>query len=122
MFRRRPGINKLLIVTALLLVVLYCTQIINQAFYLHSHRLADGSLVTHAHPFDKAKDNEPVKKHAHTLTQLITITNLQLLFPVVFLVMLLLRKRTSCSSVTQPVEKLQSIFLASNNCRAPPAL
>lgn len=41
-------------------------QIVNKSIYIHSHRLANGMLVMHAHPFNKQKDNAPFKSHKHT--------------------------------------------------------
>jgi len=45
--------------------------ILNTAVFIHSHRLADGTIITHAHPFQKSKEsNQPYKTHHHNNTDL----------------------------------------------------
>lgn len=76
---------------AFLLVVVYTLQVYNYSFYLHTHKLSDGRVITHAHPYNKSEDAKPVKSHHHIDYQLITIENLEILFPVFFLVLVLLK-------------------------------
>lgn len=39
--------------------------IANKAVFFHVHKMVDGSLVTHAHPFDRSSDPSPYKTHQH---------------------------------------------------------
>ncbi|MFW5706213.1 MAG: hypothetical protein ACOCX8_04335 [Bacteroidota bacterium] len=40
---------------------------LNQAMFMHTHRLPDGSVVTHAHPFKRSADQgTPHESHSHT--------------------------------------------------------
>lgn len=55
-------------------------MLVNIACYSHTHRLADGSIVTHAHPYSKSTDNQPFKSHHHTKAEFIIINALSLLF------------------------------------------
>jgi len=69
---------------ALVLILSFGLQVLNKALYSHVHVMADGTLVTHAHPFDKSSDQEPVKHHEHTYGewQILEIgRNLYLVFP-----------------------------------------
>ena len=53
---------------------------INNVMFLHSHQLANGNIITHAHPYNKSDDSAPIKSHHHSKTELIFLENLQLLF------------------------------------------
>jgi hypothetical protein len=66
----------------LLLLLVFSFQVYSKVFYQHSHILPDGSLVTHAHPFNKGNDNSPVKNHTHTSYEYYIIDNANLLFSV----------------------------------------
>ena len=54
--------------------------IINNVMFLHSHKSVNGNIVIHAHPYNKSNDSAPFKSHHHSKTELIYLTNLQLLF------------------------------------------
>lgn len=43
----------------------------NQTFYTHSHILDNGTVITHAHPYDKGADNAPLKSHHHSQAELL---------------------------------------------------
>jgi len=53
---------------------------INNVMFLHSHKSANGNIVTHAHPYDKSDDSAPIKSHHHSKTEFTFLKNLQLLF------------------------------------------
>lgn len=73
----RNTITKLIAGTML---AVFAMLIYNQSAFQHTHILADGTVVAHAHPYDKSNDTEPVKNHHHTLIQLSVIQNFSLLF------------------------------------------
>jgi hypothetical protein len=54
--------------------------IVNDVNNMHVHRLTDGKMVIHAHPFNKTQDSNPVKKHHHSTFDFLQIQNAQLLF------------------------------------------
>ena len=60
-------------------------MVANKIFYLHSHKLMDGTIVTHSHPYDKTGDNQPIKSHHHNSFEYALIQNLGILFFVVFI-------------------------------------
>lgn len=72
-----------------LLVVLMGMFIANKVFFLHMHKLKDGTIVEHAHPFSKSDDSSPFKKHQHSEAELLFFQNLEILFPIVFLAIVL---------------------------------
>lgn len=76
----QKAVKIITIQAALYLVVLSFTAIqITNGMYFHSHKLADGTLISHAHPFNKAKDRVPVNKHHHTSGELFLLDHIQVL-------------------------------------------
>ena len=67
-------------VLSLLMIAIMSVMVINKGLYIHSHILNDGTIVFHAHPFNKSTDSNPIKTHHHTSNQLVSITHIQLLF------------------------------------------
>jgi hypothetical protein len=59
-------------VTVGLLLVIFCFIIANNVFFVHVHRLPDGSTVKHAHPYQKNKEL-PGKQHQHSSVELVVI-------------------------------------------------
>ncbi len=52
--------------------------IINSILFTHSQTLSDGSVIVHAHPFDKTEN--PPSKHNHHENELLILNNITLLF------------------------------------------
>ncbi len=72
------------------LVILLLTGVMglliaNKATFMHVHKLSDGTIIVHAHPYDKSHDSKPYKSHQHTKAEFIFFQNLEILFLVVFL-------------------------------------
>jgi hypothetical protein len=61
--REKIAINKPLI---WLLLGLWSLIMLNSVMYRHSHRLPNGKIVSHAHPYKKGTDDAPAKPHEHT--------------------------------------------------------
>ncbi len=55
---------------ARLLLGLYITVLVNGIVFRHSHRLADGTIICHAHPY-KSSPGTQFPNHAHTRDELI---------------------------------------------------
>ncbi len=69
----------------MLFVLIIAFQIVNNICWQHVHILADGTLVTHAHPYSKSSDSSPAKQHHHTNAEMLVLDNLEILFPLLFL-------------------------------------
>jgi len=54
--------------------------IATNSIYYHSHKLQNGTILAHAHPFNKAQDPAPFKTHKHSSVQLFFLEHMQLLF------------------------------------------
>ena len=65
---------------ARLLIAVLGLFILNNAVFLHAHRLPDGQVILHAHPYKKSQDPAPVKTHHHTAAELFVLDQLQFLF------------------------------------------
>lgn len=77
--------NIFILVTALLLITVFAFQVVIKSTYTHSHKLAEGKVITHAHPYDKANDSKPFKSHNHTQAEFVFIANLEIIYPFIFL-------------------------------------
>ena len=60
--------------------------IANKALYMHTHKMADGSIIVHAHPYNKSDDPKPFKSHQHTKAEFLFLENLESLFLLTFLI------------------------------------
>ena len=67
-------------VLAVLLLLAFLFQVVNRAVYAHSHVLADGTIIIHAHPYDKTNSHSPVTNHKHTVNELLLLALSSLLF------------------------------------------
>ena len=95
-------------------------MIANKAVYLHVHKANDGTLIVHAHPFNKTSDTAPIKKHHHNLLEYVLLSHFDLIFIASLLFIVALKfapgiilsiKRKKCSG---------QIFLTFKPLRAPP--
>ena len=66
---------------SMLFLLIIGFHIFNNIAWQHMHVLSDGTLVTHAHPYNKSADNAPAKQHHHTATEMLILENLEILFP-----------------------------------------
>ncbi len=66
---------------ALILASIFIMLVANNGFFMHSHTLADGTIVQHAHPNNDSKG----EKHSHTDAQYIFFYHLNTLSLLVFL-------------------------------------
>jgi len=77
------GLQKLAIIKVLVWLVLTGITVttINQALFIHAHRLANGAVVTHAHPYSSSdQSNEPYKSHHHSQLEYLLLDNFQHIF------------------------------------------
>ncbi len=81
------SLKKLIIkqLVGILLVGLMGFILINKSVYMHAHRLDNGKIIVHAHPFNKSTDDKPVKSHHHSKAELIFINVFNFLSFLIFL-------------------------------------
>lgn len=64
--------------------------VVNKIMFIHNHHLADGTVITHSHPYDKTNDSKPYKSHHHTKAEFLFLNSFEILFLVVFLAVTLI--------------------------------
>lgn len=94
--------------------------IVNKAIFLHTHKLDNGTVISHAHPYDKSNDSKPYKSHHHTNAELLFFQNIEILFIIGLLTFALfaLVEKTNYSSNIITRHTLTCIILQKG--RAPP--
>ena len=94
--------------------------IANKAVFMHTHKLSDGTVIEHAHPFNKTNDTTPYKSHHHSKAELLFFQNLDILLQIVFFTFALLTlvKKVKYTFYIKPRHTLSCIIL--HKGRAPP--
>lgn len=95
----------------------------NNAIYLHSHKLADGQIIVHAHPFDKSGTSSlPGESHKHSKTEFLFYDQLTLLFPILLLVYRLLKFEKKKIKLKFNLDSYSNTYRFRINGRSPPLL
>ena len=96
--------------------------VVNKIVFSHVHKLSDGTIIEHAHPFNKSADSKPFKSHHHSRAELLLFENLNILFLVLLLVLplFLFIKRVQ-KSLDSEIEYIPTC-ISSKNSRAPPTV
>jgi hypothetical protein len=63
---------------ALIAVMGLCVA--NKVIFTHSHILENGTVYTHAHPYNKTNDSKPFKSHPHTSAEFLFFETLDIQF------------------------------------------
>lgn len=53
-----------------IILVMMLLLIANKGLFLHTHHFADGTVITHAHPFSTHGNEAPEKSHKHSKNDL----------------------------------------------------
>lgn len=105
-----------------MLLCLVSAITINNVFYLHSHVVDEnGTVITHAHPFQKSADKLPIKKHSHSNFEY-TITQGFGLFILSSVVALTFVTKVRKVQYYQFKERLFKLELEKTSLRGPPSL
>ena len=94
--------------------------IANKVLYTHTHKLENGSVYAHAHPYDKANDSKPYKSHHHTNAELLFLENLNILSFSLSLIITSLFVIKIKQTYDDREKRYIQLFLSSNFGRAPP--
>jgi len=107
---------------AYLMIGLMVMLITNKAMYTHLHKNADGTVIVHAHPYDKSTDSKPYKSHHHSKAELFFFQNLEILFLLIFLTLALLRFYRKAKYLTRRISNNTQTCIILYKGRAPPVL
>ena len=92
----------------------------NKIAFTHLHQLDDGTIIEHAHPYNKANDSEPIKSHHHSNAELLFFQNITILFFTAFLtlgvVLFAIRKRVTFNLILEHASTYINLYKG----RAPP--
>lgn len=77
--------HKMTKMAAGILAVVFGLFILNNVVFLHAHKLSNGQIIVHAHPYNKCSDSAPLKSHPHTTAEFYHLSHIQLLFFVPFI-------------------------------------
>lgn len=105
---------------AFLLIGVIGMLIYNQGVFLHTHKLNDGGVVIHAHPYNKSEDTAPFKSHHHTKAEWVFFHHIEILFLLFFVVFILF---PLCCKSRLPVYSMHSyrvLWIHYVRGRAPP--
>jgi hypothetical protein len=107
---------------AISLIVVVGIHSLNSFFNTHSHRLPDGTVITHAHPYDHSSDTNPFKSHKHTATELVFLASMIHFLPAI--AFLLIGLVVVCGKRTNHIFQLlpRQFFVGIPSLRGPPAL
>ena len=105
---------------AFLIIGVMGMLIANKAVFIHSHRLNDGTVIEHAHPYSKSTDSKPYKSHHHTTAELLFFQNLEILFLIVFLTFSLIAFANKEKFSFKLITRHTLICINLNKGRAPP--
>jgi len=105
-----------------LMVIILCLMITNKAVYTHVHKMPDGSIVYHAHPFHKTDSTSPYATHQHTTLEFFFFENLYIFLPLIllFLAVISVSKRKKYELIN--VENFINDYKLCLSDRAPPSL
>lgn len=112
----RPAIRKI----SILFLAIITLLIINNTVWQHVHILPDGTLISHAHPYNKTTENTPVKQHHHSSAEMLILENLEILFPSLFLTIAFLVYRQTKILAASQIEFTGVNWSQSQYGRAPP--
>jgi len=103
-----------------LMIAFVIMLMVNKSVFIHTHVLPDGTVVVHAHPYNKTTDSAPIKSHQHSKLELMFLQNLQLLIAFSFFGFLffILSKKRKLSSFIR-INYTSTNFLFQKG-RAPP--
>ncbi|MBI9069250.1 MAG: hypothetical protein JEZ09_18275 [Salinivirgaceae bacterium] len=105
-----------------LMIGVIAMLVVNKVVFMHVHKLSDGTIIEHAHPFDKNTDSEPFKSHHHSNAGFFFYENLNFLFLVLSLIIALILFFENEQKLFDSEIKYSSTCISSKNSRAPPIL
>ena len=105
-----------------MLIVIMGSLLLNQALYTHVHVLPDGSIVSHAHPFQKTQQSDKGSSHQHSTLEFFLLENLQILFLVGTISMVLISLASEIQKVCVANRKYIPAQLVPLPGRAPPQI
>ncbi len=67
-------------IISMFMLIMVLTTIFNEIVYIHAHKLADGTIVCHAHPYNTNDDSAPFKSHQHSRKEIVFLSSIHFTF------------------------------------------
>lgn len=114
--------NRIMNIITWMLMLSMGLMIANKAVFFHVHKLPNGEIVAHAHPFSKTDDTAPFKNHYHSKSEFHLFHHIDKLFVILFIafVIILKIKRRISYHFSEHLSDLSPILVQKG--RAPPAI
>ena len=109
-------------VAALVMIVISLMLIANNSAFLHVHHLPDGTVVAHAHPYNKSTGPTPEDSHQHSSQELLFLQSLLLLSMIIAAAMIFLPAARKIQRVPAIQPFIFAQFVLPPTGRAPPSL
>lgn len=109
-------------ITSFALIAFMGLLLANKGIYTHTHKLINGYVYTHAHPYNKTTDAQPYKTHHHTKAQISFFNSLNILFFSAFFVAISIPVIKNKQALFEIKKRYLQLFIYSNFGRAPPVL
>ena len=68
-------------IIAVFLILIVGIFALNEYFYIHKHINKDGSVVIHAHPYNKSQEPGQNKSHNHSAGDLVFLASMEFFLP-----------------------------------------
>jgi hypothetical protein len=68
-------------IISILLIFIVGIFALNEYLYIHKHICKDGTVVIHAHPYNKSQDSGQKKSHEHSSGDLVFLASIQTFLP-----------------------------------------
>ncbi|MFB6320276.1 hypothetical protein [Saccharicrinis sp. FJH54] len=103
------------------LLAAFTMYVVTQTVFLHTHKMPDGTAITHAHPYNKTTEQAPFKTHHHTSVDFMMLHHLHLLFFVIISFAFAQITKTHLIRLADLFRNVMTPFSASVLGRAPPS-
>jgi len=103
-----------------LMIAIIGLMIANKALYMHTHKMADGSIIVHAHPYNKSDDPKPFKSHQHTKIEFLFFANLEILVLISFMAFTSINIKKKVQYTSYICTNYTRVYNLLYNPRAPP--
>lgn len=109
-------------IAALVMIVISLMLIANNSVFLHVHHLPDGTVVAHAHPYNKSTGPTPEDSHRHSSMELLFLQSLLLLTLLIVPALLLLPAARKLHRIPAIQPFIFAPFVLPGIGRAPPCV
>lgn len=104
------------------LVVEMALMMAHSSAYRHSHRLENGTIITHSHPYDKSKDTEHFKSHQHSKSEILLYRSLKAILFLFFLAISFIFFVNEKAFLIDKEREYSKLLTSPHQGRAPPFL